>query len=256
MFARSLPMPANIIFVIDDSGSMDAEVLVEGQTNGMFPNPASSFSHTFFIFSDPSQPGDNLNKEASAYAGPEGRLFWRLQYFGVNRQFYNPNVTYLPWPSYPGKTFANASVATPYSDPFTEVSANRLDLNATSFTVASAGSGIAIKHAHYFLQSAQNNKPYLVTLDGTIRYYEAAIENQYGNPLYEKVIALTLVTEEAVPGDVKATRSYSEERQNFANWYQYHRRREFVAKNALAHSAPLKTPGSGSTESTNRWFRR
>ena len=30
-------------------------------------------------------------------------------------------------------------------------------------------------------------------------------------------------------------RSYDEERQNFANWFTYYRRREFVAKNALAN---------------------
>ena len=39
MFTRILPPPANIMFLLDDSGSMNFEVLVTGQFDGSFPNP-------------------------------------------------------------------------------------------------------------------------------------------------------------------------------------------------------------------------
>ena len=54
-----------------------------------------------------------------------------------------------------------------------------------------------------------------------------------GSGLAGKISALTPVS--SPPDDVISGRSYSEERQNFANWFTYYRRREFVAKNALAN---------------------
>ena len=38
-----------------------------------------------------------------------------------------------------------------------------------------------------------------------------------------------------VPADVKTGRTYAEERQNFANWYSFYRRRELTATSAIAN---------------------
>jgi len=54
-----------------------------------------------------------------------------------------------------------------------------------------------------------------------------------GSGLAEKVSALSL--DNAPPSDVITGRTYEEERQNFANWFTYHRRREFIAKSAIAN---------------------
>ena len=40
MFTRVLPPPANILFVLDDSGSMNFDILVRGGYDGSFPGPA------------------------------------------------------------------------------------------------------------------------------------------------------------------------------------------------------------------------
>jgi len=91
MFNRIQPPPANIMFLMDDSGSMNFEILVRGEFDGSFPNPAKSDSalaadpHGFcYIFDD---VGDNVYSQSDTpdwYAGPEGRKYWKSQWQFLN----------------------------------------------------------------------------------------------------------------------------------------------------------------------------
>ena len=234
MFARIQPPPANIMFLLDDSGSMNFEILVKGYFDGSFPNPDKTEAelandpHGFcYVFDD---VGDNTYKSSSQpswYAGQKGRLLWKNQYYQINVMYYNPNITYLPWPSYSTTTFLNADPDKPRSHPLH--SSPTLDLQGTSFTIGT----LSVPHSHYFIDSAVKGAPYLVVIDKTsskMNYYRATVT---GTGLTEKVSGLTL--DNAPPADVVTGRTYSAERQNFANWFTYHRRREFEAKNALAN---------------------
>jgi type IV pilus assembly protein PilY1 len=96
---------------------------------------------------------------------------------------------------------------------------------------------IDIKNAHYYVWSAQEAKPYLIIVDGgQITYYAVAVA---GTGADEAITSLTLTT--TPPDDVipkKASgeaRTYAEERQNFANWYSFYRRRELAATAAVAN---------------------
>ena len=62
-----------------------------------------------------------------------------------------------------------------------------------------------------------------------MKYYEASVT---GAGLAERVSASLWTT--TPPVDMVTGRTYTAERQNFANWFTYYRRREFVAKYALA----------------------
>ncbi|TFG43471.1 MAG: hypothetical protein E4H48_02295, partial [Syntrophobacterales bacterium] len=234
MFPRVLPPPANIMFLLDDSGSMNFEILVTGQFDGSFPNPAKSASdlaidaHGFcYLFDD---VGDNVYKSYSQpdwYAGQEGRTLWQTQFHQTNVMYYNPSVTYTPWPSYGSVTFTNANKDTPRSHPVN--GSYTLNLDGTSYTVGT----VNIPHARYVVYSASQSKHYLVVLDkasSSKKYYAFTVT---GSGLAAKFSALT--QESSPPADVLSGRSYSDERQNFANWFTYYRRREFVAKNALAN---------------------
>jgi len=93
----------------------------------------------------------------------------------------------------------------------------------------SGGIDIDIPRAHYYVKSQTENKPYLVVVDaGVITYYEFTDD---GDDVIE---AGELVLNPNPPADVKTGRSYVEERQNFANWYSYYRRRGFTATYATA----------------------
>ena len=90
-----------------------------------------------------------------------------------------------------------------------------------------------VPHARYIVYDAVAGRPYLVVLDAgssSKKYYSFTVT---GTGLAEKISALTAVG--SLPAGVDSARSYAEERQNFANWFTYHRRREFLAKNALAN---------------------
>ncbi len=90
---------------------------------------------------------------------------------------------------------------------------------------------IDIPRAHYYVYSKTGSKPYLVTIDaGSLQYYAVSTS---GTGSTEKVEGLTL--EAAPPADVVTGRSYAAERQNFANWYSFFRRRELTATAAVSN---------------------
>lgn len=229
VFTRILPPPANIMFVLDDSGSMNFEILVRGGYDGSFPNPLGSAGQRGFcyLFDDTGDNVYGVSSQPDWYSGPDGRKYWKSQWYSVNVMYYNPNVSYAPWPSTSRAVFTNADMDHPRSHP----SANegcRMDLEGTSLSV----DGVNIPHAHYYVFSVAAGRPYLVTLEkesSSIKHYAVTVS---GDGLAEKVSTLRLDT--SPPMDVVTGRTFDQERQNFANWFTYHRRREFVAKSSIA----------------------
>jgi type IV pilus assembly protein PilY1 len=89
---------------------------------------------------------------------------------------------------------------------------------------------IDIPRAHYYVKSAIDSKPYLVVVDSDlIGYYEFSDADAD-----DVVDPGELFPSINPPSDVKSGRSYVEERQNFANWYTYYRRRAYTATYATA----------------------
>lgn len=91
---------------------------------------------------------------------------------------------------------------------------------------------VTIPNAHYYVKSASQNKMYLVTLKDSIQYY--AINDDGDNKLEIGEAVLTT----SPPSDVVTGRSYTDERQNFANWYQYHRKRMYTAIASICEVIP------------------
>jgi hypothetical protein len=108
---------------------------------------------------------------------------------------------------------------------------DRVCADAVKFAPAGAIDAIDIKRAHYYVWSESQNKPYLVVLDGDIDYY--AVSDANGN---DKIDAGEIAPAPSPPADVQTGRTYAEERQNFANWYQFYRRRELAATAAVANT--------------------
>lgn len=117
--------PPNLMFLLDDSGSMDWEVLT-AENDGLF-------NAKYYVFNN---PGDNVYGDANILTGAD-RARIRAQWSEYNRLYYNPKTTYAPWP-----TFGDAHITTPRSHP--KNAAPTFDLNATFHTYLNTSATITL----------------------------------------------------------------------------------------------------------------
>ncbi len=93
--------PANIMFVLDNSGSMDWEF--------MTPENDGVFHSKYYVF----------NLSDNQYSGNltgSGLLEWKSQWFGYNKIYYNPSTTYHPWPHWEEMDSTKAADGTAIGD--------------------------------------------------------------------------------------------------------------------------------------------
>ena len=222
LFTKINPPPTNLMILLDDSGSMSFEILVKGQYDGYFPPVYVDGSTTkgfCYVFDD-----TYTYTHEWRYLREEGRKYWRSQWHEVNVVYYNPDVVYDPWPSHAKQTFLPADTNKPLVHPV-QIPEKTLDLDEKAFSVG----GLTVPWSHYFVR-ADNGTPYLVIINGKTKKNEYYTFTTDGKDAPEDKI--TLVTPADPQPDIY--RDYDADRQNFANWFTYHRRREFVAKAAIA----------------------
>ncbi len=120
--------PANIMFVLDDSGSMDWEFMT-GEDEGQFEGER-------YIFNN---PGDNLYSDSYILDSSQ-RKKWKSQWFRYNMLYYNPRTEYTPWPNK-----SDADTANPWSHPhITAAGSARLNLAAEFTQVSAYGETIVV----------------------------------------------------------------------------------------------------------------
>lgn len=113
-----------VMFVLDDSGSMDWEFIVEGQNEGKYEG-----SDEYLYYNSDNVSGNTI--------GSDEHDEWRATWHGHNKMYYNPLVVYNPWP-----TMSDANTSTPRSDPNT---ANpTYDITAEYHSVSSSAATIII----------------------------------------------------------------------------------------------------------------
>lgn len=129
METRFQPAPANIMVIQDDSGSMDFDFLVLNEYDGGYPHlpPATGTGVYVYLFDN---VGDDVyGSDGARYLGGERRKWWKTQWHKVNLMYYNPAVTYDPWP-----TLSAADPNTPKSHPV-RTPVYTLNLDGTSYTL-------------------------------------------------------------------------------------------------------------------------
>jgi type IV pilus assembly protein PilY1 len=220
------PAPPLIVFVLDDSGSMDWDIMTH-EMNGTFYPPTGGLF--YYVFYAPENKYRNVQENSSVL----NRYYYQTQNYEYNRIYYNPSITYEPWPKWhelpgtPTPSWAevpNANPRSPRSDPMLE---NEIDLNGTYVTFGS----IQIKRAHYYIFSKQANKLYLVNIDianSSIDYYYAKTKANHQ--------IKALIKKNNPPTDVRSSRTFEEELQNFANWFSFYRKRMLTAKAAIGNA--------------------
>jgi type IV pilus assembly protein PilY1 len=266
----------NIFFMLDDSGSMDWEVLTKdfeyyfnywGDNNvahiedGLFTGFAASGTCSgrrdyAYIFDE----SDAVYNSCSYAVLEDNELLvterdWRIRSAALNVMYYNPAVNYGPWVGYPNASFTAArSNPQSGSDGYSELR----DLTGFKYEVYTDDhgySGLRVdgpndvndtpngrvdlydSHTTYTVNASNVLREEFVTADaaGIQALPDCDLDDAQDSPPYADCFGTvqtdTVLTGSNVDG---YGRSLTEVKQNIANWYQYYRKRSFVAKDAIS----------------------
>ena len=189
----------NVMFLIDDSGSMNwTELLNAGTLN---PSPGGR-SYSKADISEDNPPGTG---NTSAL-----RSTRRFLCRGYNVMAYNPNTLYTPW-------IGVDSAGNPYQD-LTLTTARSNPYNTTETDIGS--------HLYWPWTDTNGDGEYgdATVSSGAANYAGDECGNVNNNSDGVAVNSLPATGTTATPNSQR----------NYANWYSYFRRREYVAKRALS----------------------
>jgi type IV pilus assembly protein PilY1 len=207
------------MFVFDDSSSMTSEYFTP-VGSGSF-HDRSRWWHDWQDADElvPDYSGGRIvgdPADTNTERQEDLRMYWKSQWAPYAGLYYDPAYTYKPWPTMPDADPDNPLKEAGQSTSYENMSVKFIDFD-------NGGTNIVIPRAHYYVYSDTENKPYLVTVDaGQIKYY--AVTGITGTDYHEEVTQLTLDTtppDDVVPKTAMGTpRTYTEERQNFANYFR------------------------------------
>lgn len=251
--------PANLMMVLDNSGSMDWEF--------MTPEGEGLFQEQFYLFPENAYIPTHDHRYGGGHSlTPVQRRLWQSQWVGYNRIYFDPHKRYSPWPATQRHSFDPADLNRPWSNPMhTGEGGTRIDLTAVYFSVHSGGEVIRIANAHYFTIGDLNANGtydlgediYLVTwvdensdsildVSGNAnadqrRYYrfvddgDDRVEDNELVPVTDaaeiNILRPALVNTQ---GQFIRFQTDQEVLQNFANWCTYYRRRFLTLKAVVA----------------------
>ncbi|WP_457330441.1 pilus assembly protein [Rhizobacter sp. P5_C2] len=244
------PLP-NVMYTLDDSGSMTSDAIPDFVrcTAGM-PN-SSSLTDSYNCGA--GNEGGNGSQLPSMWKSGSGYLlttYYRsdnaiaryMRSSSGNPLYYDPKVTYLPWPdkSDDTKRMANANVTAVNIDALDPTNTGRqLDLTTRQGTAGADDQTKNFWPATYFVYT-----------DGVANPLPAANPNTTLNMAskfvkYEVKPSVTGYPRAAArtdcSGAVGATGcTYDQELQNFANWLQYYRSRMLMAKGGVSAAFALQ----------------
>ena len=101
---------ANIMFILDNSGSMDWEFLTT-DSDGKFEGDIE------YLFDDPGDNNYGTGSSNGTILTGADRSKWKSQWSGYNKVYYDPSTAYLPWPQTTANPHADADVSNPRSNP-------------------------------------------------------------------------------------------------------------------------------------------
>ena len=146
------PVEPNILFMVDDSGSMDWGLMTEEADGIMslgcayyYAQPAADNSYTWVV---PTEAGLAAQGIAAPYGG-----VWRARNADYNRLYYNPTITYTPWPGEDGSgsLLVDANPRAVPLDPYVP-SAGSVDVTArTTFSTDYCAGGLGSFNVTNFL---------------------------------------------------------------------------------------------------------
>jgi len=229
---------SNIMILNDDSGSMAWESMVTGpngliwgnQPDGSNPGAAGPFKHRDsdddgfadcgFTYLYGVEFGSNVYGDNALDCNTADDESWRFRTHAFNPLYFNPSNTYLPWAGVDinGNAYTNADVTNAPNNPYNPT--EWIDLTQhNSNWLGGTTRGTSDRDG--------DGNP-----DG-FRYYTWSDTN--GNGRFDNNGFGDTVTEFKIRDQDAATQ------QNFANWFTYHRSRDYVVKYAISRSIETVT---------------
>ena len=214
----------NVMFTLDDSGSMQFEVIPENDDVYLtFPRPRTLYGSTYYgsNWSDASYARHARFTLANRYA----RCYRNAQ---CNPMYYNPATRYQPWSNGDGSLMPAASPTAAPFNPYNVAEGTRNlttdqtdERRWTNDDGSSTYGSVTYYPATYFRYIGGGTAPTAVgAANNTAANFER-VEIKTGNT-YPKTTKRT--------DCAGATCSYTEEIQNFANWFSYYRSRILAAR--------------------------
>jgi len=268
--AATLARPS-VLFAMDDSGSMDAEVLIDGANQGwvygntkdanLHPNGkrrdgwADGDSAMYYLFPNGQGTGNRVygdSDRAGLAVPPTPQMAWTRS-SDYNPIYYNPDKVYAPWsPAYVNgvtQTFANADPAAARSHPLLGSSTFTLNatlLSSTANWLFTFTAGMVIPSDATSITCANGNVgalPYTVTVGNSackaaVPYYPASYWKKEtctvnGSTCVTNYDGATLGLHEIKAANYASPAAYTAAMQNFANWFSYHRKRRLLLAAAM-----------------------
>jgi type IV pilus assembly protein PilY1 len=233
-----ISVPPNILFLGDDSGSMDWNLMTK-ESDGIMrlpPPTATAISSYQFIFgvdSTAALPDEAAIQTIAANKPANDHGVWRARFHGYNKIYYNPEVRYSPWQGVDaaGVTFANSSITAARRDPYvTTGGTNVVDLTATmtwttgvpDSTGASVNVTTNLNPAMYYTWTDTNSNGIVDASDAHTKVQITSATATYSHASGNRSDCVNPLS-----------CTYAEESRNFANWFTYYRRRVLTALNAI-----------------------
>ena len=253
----TLSVEPNVFFMLDDSGSMDSDMLtpyfspsfISGATGGyvVFSSAGREYYWSYSIdvsdnqfnneFLPPQENADALGgNAATTMAG-----VWRGRNHNFNVTYYNPNIDYLPWggEDINGLAYGNADPLAARINAYNPSSGTvNLTLNQSGTTrrPSESGESGSSRSMSYNYFPAR----YWVWEEDTVDSETTDGVDSFVNTNDRHTLVEIKPSNECSTGQNPLDngcfiRSYNDEIQNFANWWQYHRRREYAMKFAVSN---------------------
>ncbi|ROU00649.1 hypothetical protein EB809_07635 [Marinobacter sp. R17] len=251
----------NILFAVDDSGSMDFETVTDYDTGG----------HAY-LFNSGGASNNNYDGGWLTNTGSNGQVpFVRRYYFlrssDYNAAYYNPDSTYQPWPDGTSNQFSDSD---PTSAPYEPTNSGSKTLNLTQNTTDQNGN--TFYPATYFSKTTSGGvKETRWVCSSGYEYWGPYNGRQYCYSQKQNNFQQTTTTEEVVtscgdltysdynswynnPNDIEFTgdvdalapdggclvehkiQSGTGDMQNFANWFSYYRRLHQATRGSIAEA--------------------
>lgn len=215
----------NVMFTLDDSGSMQFEVIPENDDVYLtFPRPRTLYGSAYYgsNWEDASYARHARFTTNNRYA----RCYRNAQ---CNPMYYNPATRYRPWSNADGSLMANATPTAAYYNPYNPAEGTRnLTTNQTdrrrwtNDNGSSTYEDVTYYPATHFRYIGTGAAPTAAGAANNTAANYTRVEITAGNAPYTKGARRT--------DCAGTTCTYAEEIQNFANWFTYYRSRILAAR--------------------------